>query len=251
MSNTDTIIKNDELRMTLCRYVPFRRFCEMLFFEQLTLVSPKLWVDKYENYLLSMIREGQITDEFKEQIKDKNQYEDEQVEDAIEFAEGLCSVARCLCFSKSVDEEVMWNAYNYQNETIMWTTTAEKLRNVCSDLMIAKVSYDLESYGSRDFIRQFSSYEGDVAIEDAHEFLTHKRSMFNYENEVRIIDMHMINLSSKFCIYKIPSLHGFIDGVLVHPLAEEGYVKLVERVCDHFNVPLLGKSQIYELKEKF
>lgn len=235
--------------MELCRYVSFRRFCEMLFFQCITLVSPDMWSDKYENYVFNLISQGRLSDDFKEQIKKENSFDDEQVELIIEFASDLCCAARCLCFSQSIDSEVMWNAYKYDNEAVMWKTTDEKIQSITSDYVLTKVEYDLENIGLKGFVQQFSSYKGDVALKEAQGFLSHKRSFFQYENEWRIISMHYSNTCSKTCSYKIPSLSSFVDGVLVHPLASDEYVRLVKKICDHFGVTFSGKSQIYEMKE--
>ena len=249
MSITDTTEKKENLTTPLCRYVPFCNFCEMLFFQCLTLVSPEQWNDKYENYVMSLISQGKLSGDFVEQIKKENRFNDEQVEEILGFAKDICKVAQCLCFSQSIDAEVMWNAYKYGNEAIMWITTDEKIKSITSDYVLAKVDYDLETIGINGFLDQFSTYNGDVALKNVQSFLSHKRQFFQYENEWRIIDMHFANSVSKTLSFKIPSLSDFIDGVMVHPQAEERYVRLIKQICEHFGVKFIGKSQIYEMKE--
>lgn len=44
----------------------------------------------------------------------------------------------------------------------------------------------------------------------------------------------------------IPDLRAFIDGVMVHPSADQEYVEVIELLCDHFSLPFFGKSRVYD-----
>ena len=131
----------------------------------------------------------------------------------------------------------------------MWETTDERIEKINPKFDLAPVQYDLEEMGLRGFLHQFVTYKGKAAIIDAHKLFCHKRSIFSYENEIRVIDVESINSTTEKCSFHIASLPDFIEGVMVHPLAEDEYVKLVEEICNHFNIAFLGKSQIYEMKE--
>ena len=41
----------------------------------------------------------------------------------------------------------------------------------------------------------------------------------------------------------------FIEGVMVHPKAEDWYVKNIQNFCDEYKLNFEGKSQIYKLKK--
>lgn len=233
--------------MELCRYVSFKRFCEMLFSQELTLIKPEKWNDKYENYLLQIVNRQDGLTEFKAELMAASGFSAEIVDNMVEFAKRLCSISLCLCFSMSIDSEVMWNAYNDNNETIMWKTTDRKLESISRDFDLRIVRYDLEEIGFRAFLELFSLYNDHTSIINAYEFFIHKRSMFSYEDELRVVDISTENKDLEVRAYPIPSLKDFIDGVMVHPLASARYVSMVEQICHYFDIQFLGKSRIYEL----
>lgn len=242
----------------LCRYVPFTRFMEMLCFHRLTLVSPKKWNDQYENYLLQMLEHDEANSKIENILSSKGKYNPEQIEKIMTETKEICSMARCLCFSKSYDAEVMWNAYNYGNEAIMWTTTGKKLtelgRNVYK-LELQKVNYDLDTEPERkrykEFLGQISMSGKQVGFRDIFNFFTHKRECFSYENEYRLINIRAKDAEEETRSFNIPCLSDFITGVMVHPLADESYVSLIEKICKDYHLPFEGKSKIYEFDKIF
>lgn len=234
--------------MELCRYVSFNRFCEMLFFKELTLVTPELWNDKYENYILQILKTDGGTERLKNDIIAAKEFSEEHSLWLVNFIKMVCSSARCLCFSRSFDSEVMWNAYNYNKQTIMWVTTDKEVEFLNPDFDIRIVKYDLENIGYKNFLRILPKQEKENYIVNVFELFIHKRELFSYENEVRVIDL-MDAKSPSEKAYPIFNLQNFIKGVMVHPLANERYTQLVSKICKEFDLPFLGKSEIYEMKE--
>ena len=58
------------------------------------------------------------------------------------------------------------------------------------------------------------------------------------ENSVVPIELKKYNIAPK----------DIIDDVMVHPLASNYYVKIVEKYCNRFDLKFLGKSKLYEFK---
>ena len=73
----------------------------------------------------------------------------------------------------------------------------------------------------------------------------------NYEKEVRLIFTSVEKSEDEIRKIPIPILSDFIDGIMVHPLANNDYVSLIELLCKQFNIPFLGKSQIYSFNKNF
>ena len=233
----------------LCRYMSFQRFCEILFNQELVLVKPEMWNDKYEKYIFQAIN----TDEGKNKIctflKGKYTLTEDKVDEIIRAFKLFGNSAHCLCFSKYIDGEVMWNAYNYNSQAIMMITTddqIEKLNSQSSYFELRTVHYDLESTGLNYLLDMFTSYDNQVSFVNAHNFFTHKRKCFEYEQELRVIDMDPQYAEANFLPYHIDDLNTFIKGIMVHPLASNSYVSLIEKMCNSFKVKFLRKSKIYD-----
>ena len=48
------------------------------------------------------------------------------------------------------------------------------------------------------------------------------------------------------CALKIKDIKDYLDGVRVHPEAEDWYVNLVHNLCLEYKVPFLGQSKLYK-----
>ena len=46
----------------------------------------------------------------------------------------------------------------------------------------------------------------------------------------------------------IKDISYFVERVMVHPLADDGYVALIRKMCMHFGIKFWGRSKIYEFK---
>ena len=239
----------------LCRYMSFQRFCEILFNQELVLVKPEMWNDKYEKYIFQAINHGEGKNKISRFLKEKYTLTEDEADKIIKALIDLGNTAHCLCFSKCIDAEVMWNAYNYNSQAIMMITTDDQIEKLnFSDstyFELHTVEYDLEDTGLDYLLELFTTYDNRVALVDAHNFFTHKRKCFKYEQEFRIIDMDPQHAETNFLPYHIDDLNTFIKGIMVHPLASDSYVSLIKKMCNSFNVKFLGKSKIYDFNDIF
>lgn len=232
----------------LCRYMSFQRFCEILFNQELVLVKPEMWNDKYEKYIFQVINTDEGKNKVGDFLREKYSFTEDKVDEMLKFIKIICDSTHCLCFSKSIDAEVMWNAYNYNSQAIMLMTTDVELDNLSKSIEyeIRKVTYDLEDNGLKFLYDLLKADDRGVSIINSHHFFTHKRKCFEYENEFRIIVTSPQSGKKDFLPYHIDDLSTFIKGIMVHPLASDSYVSLIEKMCNTFNVNFLGKSKIYD-----
>ena len=234
----------------LCRYMSFQRFCEILFNQELVLVKPEMWNDKYEKYIFQAINHDEGKNKISSFLKEKYTLAENEVDALINATKLLCDSAHCLCFSKCIDAEVMWNAYSYNSQAIMMKTTDDQIEKLnyskSSYFELQTVHYDLESTGIKYLFKLFGSNGKHITLVDAHNFFTHKRKCFEYEQEFRIIDMNPKYNKINLLPYHIDDISTFIKGIMVHPLASDSYVSLIEKMCNSFKVKFLGKSKIYD-----
>ncbi len=234
----------------LCRYMSFQRFCEILFNQELVLVKPEMWNDKYEKYIFQVINNDEGKNKVGDYLREKCNFTEDKVEEMLKFIKLICDSTHCLCFSKSIDAEVMWNAYSYNSQSIMMITTSDALENLNSpfslDFDLRQVHYDLEKSGLTFLFDLLKSDDKGVSIVNSHHFFTHKRKCFEYEDEFRIIVTSPKSSEKRFLSYHIYDLSVFIKGIMVHPLAADNYVSLIQTMCNKFNINFLGKSKIYD-----
>lgn len=234
----------------LCRYMSFQRFCEILFNQELVLVKPEMWNDKYEKYIYRAINTIEGEKKIRDFLKEKYSASEQRIDEMVDFIKLICDSTHCLCFSKSIDAEVMWNAYSYNSQAIMMITTFDKIEKLNSpfsfDFELRTVQYDLENSGLKFLFDLLKADDGGISIANSHHFFIHKRKCFEYENECRIIVTKPHSNKADFLSYNIDDLSTFINGIMVHPLASASYVSLIEKMCNTFNVKFLGKSNIYD-----
>lgn len=242
------MVAND---LSLYRYISFDRFIQMLFSQELVLIHPSKWDDSYELYWKHYFETGTGRAQLDEYVKQFGGDERKHAETAI----GLCRFrydrAFCLCFSRENDSEVLWNARADNNRGIMFATTRSKIYDLFSDeedVIIKEVQYDLESTQPQTFLSSFQFAPGWALHENPDELLLHKRKIFSYEKEVRLILSPDEKPEDPILKYPIPDLSTFIDGVMVHPLASDAYVSSIKLLCEHFNIPFWGRSEVYSFK---
>lgn len=121
-------------------------------------------------------------------------------------------------------------------------------------LSVARVRYDLKST-QLDFLLESCEFEdGGLTIHHCDELLCHKRKCFQYENELRLIggsfDGSPHRMVNGIVYLPIEDISNFVERVMVHPLADDGYVDLIKKICQHFGIQFWGRSKIYEFKRK-
>ena len=235
------------------RYISFQRFCELLFHQELALVNPSKWPDQYETFVVRTLKNLQHREEMANSFAQYGIHCEKHFNSFIETIQAITDDMFCLCFSRSKDAEVMWNAYNYDNHAVMIRTSVDKLLELDSDsLSIFRVQYDLDRPCLETLLNNTTFTDDGIVLYDGDEIIRHKRKCFKYENEMRLV-------GSSFCtvphrIYDgilylpIKDISYFVERVMVHPLADDGYVALIRKMCMHFGIKFWGRSKIYEFK---
>lgn len=214
--------------MNLYRYMTFESFVDIVINQKLTLLSPDLWEDTFDGWLLKYMKQ-----EIKEKFP-KMQKLSENIYDSI-FAQ---------CWTKNSDSIVLWNIYSYDKKAIMVQTTKQELENL--NVIIKEINYEKGAPVSINF---FVDFILDKELEKMIEPLTVKRPGFEYEKESRIFGFASPKPNCcKSLDISIPNIHDFIKGVVVHPLAQEWYVNIVKSFCEYFDIPFNGKSDLYNFE---
>ena len=245
----------NKYQMKVYRYLSFRRFSELLFMKELALINPAKWPDQYEMYTVLELFDSGNQERYQMLFDDYEIPFEKNFDMLRETVEAVLNDSYCLCFSRSKDSEVMWNAYSYQNNARMIRTSVDKLLALAPEsLSVARVRYDLKST-QLDFLLENCEFEaGGLTIHHSDELLRHKRKCFQYENELRLIggsfDDSPHRMGDGIVYLPIADISNFVERVMVHPLADDGYVSLIEKICQHFGIQFWGRSKIYEFKRK-
>ena len=207
----------------LYRYIPFETFIDIVINTKLTLLSPSLWEDSYEGWFWKV---------FKDSPK------------AGQAATMMLDSVFAQCWSKNGDSVALWSIYSYGNKAIAIETTKEYFEKlpkiICKDMVYSKdASAEID-----DIVAMITN----PCVNTLLFPYTKKRSDFLHENEVRIFAVVKENTNNQKSIdVTLPDLQSFITNVIVHPFASEHYVKIVESVCQKYNLPFGGRSRLYDL----
>ncbi len=244
--------------LSLYRYVPFERFYQMLFNKELVLVSPNKWPDEYEGLFLKYLTTPEGEKAFIDRIVDSLGDDASLCSDAEKKGQELINHLNnhtfCLCFSKGKDEEVLWSTHSDDKKCVMFETTARNLMSILpsNKFTIEEVKYDLDKYN--DIKEHIDKYYGKmtigeniIGIYDTDGLFLHKRKIFSYEQEVRLVYR---TFKGQDGLFRVPNLDlsKLIKSVMVHPLASDEYVTLIKFLCDMFHIPFEGRSKIYTFK---
>ena len=245
-----------ETPIELFRYLPFRRFEEMIHSKTISASNPACWPDEYELYwkhkLNSTKGKQQLSNYLRGIVpnKDTEWYEETSFVVLKLLYERMCAI----CFSNKGDHVVMWEANSDNKHSVMIKTSPDKLLKLKEsndfDLILKKIRYvDAEDYSVEYFLNKIHiPVDRGISIEDIEELFLIKRKEYRYENEVRLLVKQMdLNDIQKRVALIIPDLSSFIEGVMVHPLAENYHVETVKILCDHYRIPFLGKSCVYNI----
>ena len=236
------------------RYISFQRFCELLFQQELALVHPSKWPDQYETSVIRILKAPENRKALEELFVRHGLSFEKHFDSFLETIQSVVDDMFCLCFSRSKDAEVMWNAYSFQNHAIMIRTSIDKLRALNPEsLTVFRVRYDLENSGLGTLLDNCTFEGNEVSVfNDGDEIIRHKRKCFRYENEMRLVGSALYAPPDKvkdgILYLPIQNISDFIEGVMVHPLAEDRYVALIRKMCMHFGIKFWGRSKIYEFK---
>ena len=236
----------------LYRYVSFDRFSEMLYEKKLAVISPRKWPDGYENYWMKWLDSETGKQSLRDYLAEAGTDCDKVFDNVNEICRYLNDMTFCLCFSQAKDAEVLWNAHSDNNRCIMFATSEESVNTSIPELSccpIKPINYDpnLGSDYSR-FLSYIHIIDGKASLFDIDELFLQKRDCFTYENEARLIFRSDKPYENGIIKFDITDLSKLIDGVMVHPAAEDHIVSLVRLLCDQHGIPFWGKSKLYTFR---
>ncbi len=248
----------------LYRYISFETFVGMVQKNALTFVLPKLWDDPQENSPFI-------------QFVDK-------IESTLEraFFVAMHNKIYAQSWSKLSESDAMWRIYAYNNRAVRIKVSKRKLE-LLNEVKAVPVTYADKAfecekidtnafYSSLAYKRTAFSHEQEVRLikgfkyRDAQDIELHTKALMvvnehpqhieiiesvfpelNFEEKIEEL-IKLLNIgkdSKKTCEISFSHISGFIEGVLVHPMAPEWYVEIVQAYCKQNEIPFEGKSNLY------
>jgi hypothetical protein len=217
-------------------------FSAILGTKTLRFVHPFTWSDNCEGFFFQCLKNPEIRDEMQDVISKISPKAKIDIEKY--GFDTLLNKVRAICFTKSRDCAEMWSKYDYGETAIMIEIDAERIKR-------------LNEHGyQNNYVGLFPiNYVGELSLEDearqaiheewisARALFTTKRTVFQFENEVRaLIAMNKTPSSHLESVnLKIPNLSA-LTGVMVHPSAQDDYIERVRTECENRNLTWLGKS---------
>ena len=249
---------------SLYRYISFETFVGMVQKNALTFVLPSIWDDPQEN--IPFI-----------QFVDKM---DTAFDKA--FFVAMHNKIYAQSWSKLSESDAMWRIYAYNNRAVRIRVSKRKLE-LLDEVKAVPVTYvdkafeceEIDTnafYSSLAYKRTAFSHEQEVRLikkfkyrddqdVDLHikaqlvvnehpQWVEIFESMFpdkTPEEKVReiskLVNKGVEGQTTQDVSYShIPN---FLDGVMVHPLAPDWYVAVVQEFCKRNNIPFEGKSELY------
>lgn len=249
----------------LYKYLSFPAFVDMIQRNELHFVLPSEWEDTEEN---SFVYEwaSNLDEVFNKYMT-------------------LLLVNRTYAQSWTVLEEsdAMWRIYSYDNQSIRikaHTSSIEKLDGVKIlpvEYSNTLIPYSFDDMSHSEMLLKYiaqkrSAFEHEKEVRllyidkiDEHKVEPAIRNLYYFmmgkAGKTEDIDISKVDLDelkeylnySNICgdrpYHKVSFTHvaGFIEGVMVHPLASEWYTDMVRMFCEKNNIPFEGKSELYKL----
>ena len=167
--------------MKLYRYISLQAFCELIYNSELTFKRPKCWPDQYEGHYFKLL-ESESGKKWIEGLIEKRISSAEHREEAKNLLRLLGNSLYCACFTQNADEEVMWNAYSYNNQAIMIENEEDNMIFLDAPIpSIVPVEYDLDKHKLTFLESNLFNYDSGIVIRDAVDMVRHKRKCFSYE----------------------------------------------------------------------
>lgn len=248
----------------LYRYISFETLVGMIQSQALTFVLPEVWDDPkeyapYENYISHL-------DNLYEKI----------------LFECLRLKTYCQCWTRLAESDAMWRIYSYNNHAVRLRISQDKIK-LLDGVQACPVAYsdDFEisvSQGEDAVLKTLAlkrtafKHEKEVRLvkhykfsgtDDAEKHIKAYLAISEHPQRLEIVENLFPNQSIKEQVEGIVKIlnigngaqkkmdvsfshiPGFIEGVLVHPLAPAWYVDIVREFCERNNVPFEGKSTLY------
>ena len=252
------------MREYLYRYISFESFVGMVQSKALTFVLPELWDDPKE------------CAPFEQLLSSRN-----SVYERI-FLIALYNKTYSQCWTRVSESDAMWRIYSYNNRAIQIKVSEEKLR-LLPDVKLVPVIYSdkieiNEAENIDKFLRSLAikrrafQHEDEIRLIKHYKFLDdndiekHVKAFLaanEHPQMLEIIESLFPGLPPKEQIEGIgsilntgknrkvtsdisyESIPDFLDGVLVHPLAPDWYISIVQEYCIRNSLPFDGKSKLY------
>lgn len=252
------------LQEFLYRYISFESFVGMVQSKALTFVLPELWDDPKECAPFEQLLYS--TDNLYERI----------------FLIAVYNKTYSQCWTRVSESDAMWRIYSYNNRALQIKVSEKKLC-LLPDIRLVPVIYSdqieiNETKNIDKFLRSLAikrrafQHEDEIRLIKHYKFLDdddfekHVKAFLavsEHPQMVEIIESLFPGLPPKEQIESIAnllntgksrkvaidisyeSIPDFIDGVLVHPLAPDWYVKIVAEYCKRNALPFDGQSTLY------
>lgn len=230
-------LKSKELDRSIYRIVEFKRFNQIFEDRSNTLVSPALWEDPFENFILKcpiVLVTGEVG-----------------------YA-GFRDQCYGQCWTLKSASDAMWRIYSHDKQGIRIRTTIRKLIHSlakhCEDWATVCAFIGKVKYLNEKKLTAFAHKTWDrVDPASLANTLLVKRPAFSHESEVRLIyfERDDSRRGGKLYTYRVDP-HDLIDQVMCDPrLGPEGFSALSERIRGTgYNGPLL-RSLLYAPPREF
>jgi hypothetical protein len=268
MSNTQLNINNGYLY----RFINKDEFEKILINNTLVLKRPSLWKDQYEGFAFKLLD----NQEGKKLIK--SYFDSNNIQFFPDFLQILKDTIYCLCFTMTAEDDALWNSYNYNHQAIRLKIARINIESLLPNttfFILKDVQYENKTTLHGDLNKYLSQIiykvNGNTKVEPFKGYIV-KREEFRHENEARLLFYNAQNLlaqrndldtkvyyvnggktqpgiqiSDTYELKISQPITQFISSVLIHPEADETYLKLIESLCLKYGVTFAGKSNIYEI----
>lgn len=248
----------------LYRYVPLETFVGMVQSKTLTFVLPELWDDPKE--CASFKHYVSHLDNVYEQL-------------------ALWSIYHKTffqCWTTLAESDAMWRIYSYNNRAIRISVKRDDI-NLLDDVKAVDVEYsdnfDCEfEHGETGYLRTLSrkrtafEHEREVRLikhyrfvgeDDLKQHIYACLAISEHPSRIEVLEaqfpgesieekaqavvetLNIGNEAKQFINVPFAHVNGFIENVLVHPLAPEWYVDIVQDFCVNNEISFAGKSTLY------
>lgn len=248
----------------LYRYISFETFVGMIQKKALTFVLPSVWDDPQEE------------SPFMQLVKEK--------ESVIEKAFYLATHNKVYAqsWSELSESDAMWRIYAYGNRALRIKIEKESIV-LLDDVVSIPVTYSDEKFdliaedenvflSSMAYKRTAFSHEKEVRLikryryKDKTDAEMHIKALMvinEHPQQIEVLDSMFPGMTFEEKLHEIVSMLNvgnerkvsldisyahipdFIEGVMVHPIAPDWYVDIVQEFCQRNGIPFEGKSKLY------
>lgn len=242
----------------------FETFVCMVQKEALTFVLPSVWDDPKEDL------------PFKQFI-DKIEFGSE-----IAFLIAAHNKTYAQSWSELAESDAMWRIYAYNNRSLRIKVSKEKIsrlndvhivpveysdepferKDSCTEALLSSLAYKRTAFCHEKEIRLISTYRFEDKL-DAELHIKAVYIQYEHPDRIKILETMFPDIEFEEKLERLGELlnirdgrketkdvsyahiPNFIDGVMVHPLAPQWYVNVIQEFCSRNQIPFEGKSKLY------